>query len=326
MKSYPEFQAFYYNTLYPLLEPLEEERKDTAMRAFIWCGAIAIVMGVLMILIMVLPVTLDDRGEWIFTVGVLGVLAMGGAYALIIRSYVSRFKEVVIQNLVGFIDSGMRYAPTDCIPASTYLESGIFKREYDRYNGDDCVQGRIGQTEFLFSELHTEYREVYYEKGRRRERWVTIFRGLFFVADFHKDFQGTTYVLPDVAERFLGGLGGIFQSNNNSHGNLIKLEDPEFERLFVVYGSDTIEAHYILSTSLMSRIVAFQQKTGRPLRIAFVNSKMFIAISHDRPLFEPNVFRSLLEIEHVSEYFDDLSLALGIVEDMNLNTRIWTKV
>ena len=43
-------------------------------------------------------------------------------------------------------------------------------------------------------------------------------------------------------------------------GELIKMEDVAFERGVVVYGDDQIEARYILSTSLMERILAYKKK------------------------------------------------------------------
>ena len=42
-------------------------------------------------------------------------------------------------------------------------------------------------------------------------------------ADFNKDFQGATVVLPDVAQRRLGFLGQQLQAMNIARGQLIKL-------------------------------------------------------------------------------------------------------
>ena len=44
----------------------------------------------------------------------------------------------------------------------------------------------------------------------------------------------------------------------SSHGELVKLEDPEFEKSFVVYSGNQTEARYILSTSLMRRILDYK--------------------------------------------------------------------
>ncbi|MHC4587019.1 MAG: DUF3137 domain-containing protein, partial [Planctomycetota bacterium] len=82
---------------------------------------------------------------------------------------------------------------------------------------------------------------------------------------------------------------------------------------------------YILSTSLMERIVEFKKKTGRKIYLSFVGSKVFVAVSYTKSLFEPRLFRTLVDFESVREYFEDLQLTIGIVDDLNLNTRIWSK-
>ena len=99
----------------------------------------------------------------------------------------------------------------------------------------------------------------------------------------------------------------------------------EFEKEFVVYGTDQVEARYILSTALMRRILEFKRKMKVPVCISFVNSNLYMAIGIKKNLFEPRVLRTILDFEMVRDYLEDVILAVGIVEDMNLNTRIWTK-
>ena len=117
----------------------------------------------------------------------------------------------------------------------------------------------------------------------------------------------------------------MLQSWNLSRPDLIQLEDPEFEKEFVVYGKDQIEARYILSLSLMQRILDFKRKTGQKIFLSFIDSKVFIGVWSDHVLFEPKILSTLLDFDLIREYFDDLQLAIGIVDDLNLNTRIWSK-
>ena len=143
--------------------------------------------------------------------------------------------------------------------------------------------------------------------------------------DFNKKFHGKTLVLPDTAEQILGNLGSFFQSLNVGRGELVKMEDPEFEKYFVVYGDDQIEARYILSTSLMQRVLEFRKKTGRRICMSFVSSHVYVAIPYSRRLFEPRVFGSILGFKGIEQYLEDFQVFTGIVEDLNVNTRIWTK-
>ena len=55
---------------------------------------------------------------------------------------------------------------------------------------------------------------------------------------------------------------------NFSRPPLVKLEDPEFEKHFVVSGEDQVEARYILSTCLMQRLTDFRNKPMNPYPFA----------------------------------------------------------
>jgi hypothetical protein len=154
----------------------------------------------------------------------------------------------------------------------------------------------------------------------------TIFRGIFFVADFNKEFKGRTLVLPDTAERLFGRMiGNFLQSHNKERPPLVKLEDPEFEKLFVVYGDDQIQARYILSPSLMERMVSFRRKTGKKAFFSFVENKIMMAVPYDRDLFEPRLLRSVMDPSEMEDHFENLEHIIGTVEDLSLNTRIWGK-
>jgi len=322
MKSQTDFDAFYQTDLQPVLTELEARRLQI-VRTLTFIGVAALVL--LGAMALVLREALLQPAALII---VLAVLALGGGlvWKLVTGDFVAEFKRRVIGALVRFHDPSLRYDAAQHVAESQFRASGIFPDRIDRFRGEDCVAGRVGETAVEFSELHAEYKtETRDSKGHRRTQWHTIFKGLFFVADFNKDFKGETVVLPDVAQRLLGFLGQKLQEMNLRRGDLIKLEDPEFEKEFVVYGTDQIESRYILSTSLMRRILEYKRKTGKALHLSFANSNIYVAITTGRDMFEPRLFRSLVGAETLREYLDDLQMILGIVEDMNLNTRIWTK-
>jgi len=251
---------------------------------------------------------------------VIGVVLFVFIAGLLSKGYVREFKGTIIQKIVRFIDDDLRYAAHRYIPKSTFMASEIFKTRPNRYKGDDYVSGKVGATEIVFSEVHAEYKSGGKNSSRR-----TIFKGLLFIADFNKRFTCQVVVLPDTAEKLFGSLGKILQSWNLERDQLVKLEDPEFEKLFVVYGNDQIQARYILSTSLMERIIDFKRKTNRPIYLSFVGSRIFVAISYTKDLFEPGLLKTLTDFELIREYFEDLQLAISIVDTLNLNTRIWSK-
>lgn len=317
MKSLDEFKELYKRVLYAELLKLEEVRKAQVNKILMICGPI-LVLSILVFL----ATFMSWEGDGPSIILVVGFLLCTGAYFYLTRGYVAQFKGVVIEKIVEFMDPTLKYDRADRISQSEFVNSGIFNQYPDRYSGDDRVTGKIDATAIDFSEVHARYRT---RNNKGCTRYHTFFKGLFFVGDFHKDFKGKTFVLPDSAEKSFGIVGKWMQSKNISRPPLVSLEDPEFERKFVVYGTDQVEARYILSTSLMKRILDFKQRTGRNVYFSFVDSKVYVAIYYKRNLFEPKVFSTLLDFAPIQQYYDDLSLATGIVEDLNLNTRIWSK-
>jgi hypothetical protein len=242
------------------------------------------------------------------------------------KEYRAQFKEQVIKEIIKFINSSLHYSPTDKISQSEFVKCGIFRSRIDRYRGDDLVKGTIDSTQMEFSEVHAEYKTTTVDsKGRRRTQWHTIFKGLLFSADFNKEFNVKTYVLTDTAEKMFGFLGTKLQKMNKSRGELIKLEDPDFESEFAVYSDDQIESRYILSPSLMERILSFKKQTNKNIQLSFIDSRLYVTVPYSKPLFEPKLFGNMINFQDIQEYHKDLNLVIGIAEDLNLNTRIWTK-
>ncbi|MFN3689372.1 MAG: DUF3137 domain-containing protein, partial [Fimbriimonadales bacterium] len=312
-------------TLEPLLRQLEQERTQKVGQ-FAQITLWSVVVGGLLSLIL----ALFRVGGWAFVPLLAALLVISLAYASQAGAWRKQFKSRVMTQLVKYVNPNLEYHPEQHITKREYELSMLFHNapRPDRYRGEDLIEGVIDKTDIRLSELHTEYVQVTYDsKGRRHEQWITIFRGLFISADFHKDFRGVTLVLPDTEQSWLGGFGQWLQSLSaklgNQPGELVKLEDPEFERLFKVFSTDQIEARYILTPSLMRRIVDFRAKTRAPIRLSFVASRVFVAIPTQHDHFEPPSLlapaNKLLQSATLAQYFAELQFALAVVDELNLN-------
>lgn len=320
MKSLEELRPFYNSELVPKLQKLDIKRKKTAFKVLITLLLISILTG-LVFLVTHHPIAMIGGVVVYFIIHFLW-------FDKKIKEITKEFKFEIIQNLVKFFDTSLSYIPTESIYEAEYFESQLFLTGVDRYSGDDLISGKLDKTSIKFSEVHTEYKTTYTDSnGNTKTTWHTIFRGIFLIADFNKNFNGKTVVLPDSAESLFGSfIGNALQKMDMTRDALVKMEDIEFEKLFCVHSTDPVEARYILSPKLMQRIINFKKKSGKTIHLSFVNSKLFIAISIHKELFEPPLFKTLLNPELIEEFFDYLSLSVSIVEELDLNTRIWTKI
>jgi hypothetical protein len=321
MRTLDELRTFYDTTLMADLSAMEQQRRRRVHTVGIGLavGAGILVVGLVLAAAMGPPAAI---------VGLIaGVIAAAAIGSIGSTDYQRNFKATVIAPLVRFMNEGLAYRPESFLPESVFSGSRMFSQQPDRYSGDDLVGGTVGQTAIAFSEVHAEYKTTHRDsKGHTTTEWHTIFKGLLFTADFNKDFHHVTVVLPDVAEKLLGRFGQALQGMTFlSDLKLVKLEDPDFEREFVVYSQDQIEARYILSPALMKRLYDFKLSTGKELCFSFVGSRVCVAIPYTEDLFEPKLFKTLLDFSAVEKYYSDLAFAIGIVDDLNLNTRIWSK-
>lgn len=316
-RSADRVRVLYEEELRPVLARLEVKRKNLA-RKMILLGAGA---GVLALLVMLATRTLLSPNA--FFVLILGGVVGSFAFRHLSKDYRNQFKMLLVPKLLGLLGDELRYQPDEGISQMAFQKSRLFQRSIDRYRSEDMIHGTHDGVPFHCSEVHAEYKSTSTNsKGRSSTTWHTIFRGLFLIAEFKRDFQGATFVLPNRTPGFLEGLAGRF----SGRGEPVRLEDPEFNRRFDTYSDDQVTARYILTTSFMERLTAFANKHAQPAQVAFIDGTIYVAVSSSKDLLEPPLFKPLVDREIVRECLEDVELMLGIMDDLNLNERLWSRI
>jgi hypothetical protein len=233
------------------------------------------------------------------------------------------YKTVVAPEIVRLVDERLSYDRYQGLQ-SYYIASDLYPQQIDSYICEDTLSGKLGKTWCAFGEMRTSFTTSYAINGSKQVR--TVFQGIFFVAEFNRHLSHETILLPDTLEFSLGSLGrGLQKLNGNQDGKLIRLENPQFEPYFVVYSTDEQESRYILTPDMMEKILLLNRKLGGNIRIAFKGSYMYIACVSKTNWFKADAFRSLLNRKEIEKQIRYVRIMSGIVEDLNLNTRIWTK-
>ena len=342
MKSYDQFKEFYSEELFAELLVLDGIRRDILKK----CGFTLVILILLAGLVsLLLAIDSIESVAFVFVSWTLCLVGCFFAVWYFTKDYRATFKSMIIEPMIRFIDQNLKYAPEGSIDIITFRRAEIFERYVNMFDGEDLVSGKVDKTKVLFSEVKAQYQDdesgdsvlssVALALAQRnpflalwaliRKQKHNVFNGLFFVADFHKSFYGKILVMPDKAEKFLGRFGSLMQSHNFIHGELMKMDNAEFEKEFVVYGTDQIQARYVLTPLIMEKILDFRKKTGEAIFLSFKDSMLYIAVSCRSNKFEPPYFKSLVDYIDTYHYFQDLILFIGIVDEFNLNTRIWTK-
>ncbi len=318
MKSAEELKTLYKTDLKPKLSGMEKERKVVKKWYILTITAFILAfMGYLA------SENYHNNYYYILVAifGITGIVLMS-KYISSYRVYKQDFKSKIVQKIIAFINPSFLYKPKEYISLRDYKRSGIFPSRTDRYKGDDLIEGFIDKTPFSFSEIHSEHKEESTDNnGNKKVKWRTIFKGLFFVAEFNKALHERTFVVPEKAH---ASLFGKEKREIKDYGELVKLENPTFEHIFSVYSSSQQEARYILTPTMMEAMVHVHKQYGQKMFFSFIGDKVYCAIPIRKDMFEPKVTKSV-EYKDVEEMHMFFRLIEIIINEMNLNTRIWTK-
>ncbi|MGJ8725861.1 MAG: DUF3137 domain-containing protein [Roseibacillus sp.] len=236
-------------------------------------------------------------------------------------TYRHLFKSKVVAHVAESMAPGITFQPNHFISKDWFQRSGLFRKP-DRYKGEDYFVGKIGKTELFFSEVHAEQEHTSTDSdGDTSTHYTTIFKGIFLVADFHKDFRTQLSVTPDKLESF-GFLGKKLQ---NLGGKVQRMENVDFERLFVVRSADPIEARYILTPAMQERFVELTRTWGPQLNASFQDSLIYLALPMKNDWFEGRISTPIGDPDQFHNLVAQLHACFSTVEDLDLNTRIWTK-
>ncbi len=300
------FDKFIEETIFPELEPLEKKRQEKVN--IFW------IITVCIIAIDIIFVALTHSIFSLFFVLIISLIGISIARSALFKSYDAEFSAHAIGNIAKFIDKNLTYNRNGHISPNEYKASRLFLRSYDGFTGRDLISGKLGKTEVKFSYLYTYYEEETEDSdGHKTTHTYTIFDGLFFIADFNKRFSGEVYLFPH-GFRFFSPRKGTKK---------IPLENPNFNDIFDVYGSDPVVSMYAISTSLMDRLLNFKQKTGSKINMSLIDSRLYLAISGYKP-FKVPIFNTVYNKDIYYGYLKQLKFASGIVDELNLNTRIWS--
>lgn len=259
------------------------------------------------------------------------VIVLRPLFALV-RQHIKRaqaeraLKSDIKQRTIRFLDSEFRHFARTNFPEELYQTSGLFPSSYDRATAEDRCLGIVGETKFELIEIGTYEIQKSGSGKNQRTKIVPIFKGLLFKADFNKNFEGHTTVQLDGLEAHFGFLARAGQKlfSSLSSLQLVELENPEFEAVYKVRSTNATEARFLLTPLFMERILALRMKRDAKIQFAFRDSSVIVAVPHASDFME---FRGGLQnlTTSVTSMCDELLSILELIDDLDLNNRIWNK-
>ncbi len=210
-------------------------------------------------------------------------------------------KNILMDGLTSYLEWSFTRDEFEPLSPSEFQRLGLLPN-YDRERYEDEMRGVIHGANFRMHEAKLE-RKRETDKG---SEYMTVFRGVMMEIDFHRDFLGETIVLRDK---------GMFNRKARKKLKRVGLVDPKFEKIFECYGSDQVEARYLLTPVFMQRLVDLEtQLNGKNLVAAFSGGALFIAVDAPNQFEAGSMFKPLTDPGRAVKILNEIKLIFDIAD------------
>ncbi len=235
-----------------------------------------------------------------------------------------RFKHELVKQIIEKAFPGYEYNPEGGLSSTEFNNTKMFSTESNDFMSEDRISGQVGKNKFFMCEVY-----AFYESGTGKNRSSsTIFEGFVIRIDFDKPFKHRTIIKPDFAEKFFGKFFGAALQDMSAlmtGMNLVKFENTAFEKTYVVYSENQKESRSLITPKFMQNVIKSQSLLKSPPHMSFYKNNLYIALKKKENYFEANIFKSLFSIEQFIKIYDAIDFIDDLVEELELNTQIWTE-
>ena len=206
------------------------------------------------------------------------------------KNYREVFKEKIVGPMIENTFGSAKYDAKAGISSFEYNKAG-YREHYDRYHSEDLiiaplkVEGDIS-TFMTIAEVHTEDKHT--DKDGHTS-YTTVFHGLT-----------SSFLLPKSLEKniYIRSNGRVGSWNKNK----VKMDMPEFEKIFDVESDDAILAMRVLTADVMAEMIDLYTKYKYRFEINILNDTICMRLKTG-PMFEPSVFKESMEYKQIEKYY-----------------------
>ncbi len=307
MDEIKNFEDFYKLKIQPSLDELDnDESAASNWKRFTWFTGAGTFASFLMYYTRLLPI------GHILAIAML-IMCIIGVYfsAKYSDRYIDDFKEKIIGPIITYIYPSAVYKPMGFISKKEYKASGLYRRRFTHFDGDDYWESVYNGLSFHCSEVKS---------------WIEdaagvnyIFKGLFFCARINNSFTGGTYLWTKGNSQLPASMADErYRLFPLPHVQRVNTGHASFDKHYSVYTSNTDEASLILSYHMMDHILLIKEKLERDIVFSFVAGKCYIAVPFEENLLEPPK-KGLRDKEEIKNYFLTILLVFNIINRLELN-------
>ena len=285
----------------PILAGFENERKQRLT----WAIISAIVFTILGLWLIIF---IHSNGS--FKLAFALFAAAFGVWTCLKKNFEHKVKRLIMPTLMHAVP-GFYWQETPPVTDKDISDCMIFPFANASKTFDDCFLGEYRKVKVAMSECEYEIRS-----GNSSN---TVFQGIVIRFSMNKNFDGTTIIRPKKSR-----CSDNYKDLKKAKLSEVKLEDPEFDKKYVVYSTDQVEARYLITTAFMERFKMIENAFASEFAYcSFKGKSIYIAPHTGTDLFNLcSLVKPIGNREQFETLFNEFASILELVDYFKLDKKL----
>jgi len=302
-EHHPELKGFsdyFQREVFPFLDSAEQDRKLALKKAVKYCGLLSAAAAVLAVVLVVK----NSHGKFLPHIIIFSIVLVAALYKYILKDVSSFTKQQIVGGICSYVGWSFKDEPPR--PVLNHWSSlRLIPSGYEalRHSGmkvgvEDEISGEAHGAAFKSTEV-----KLTRKSGKNT---VTDFAGQLMSITFPRKFLGRTIVLRDK---------GFLQGKTKGDMKRVGLVDPVFEKIFEAYGTDQVEARYLLTPVFMQTLVDLESSLGgKNIRFGFNHNQLFIAVETPNQFEAGSMLEPLTDPARTQKILDEIGAVYDVVD------------
>lgn len=226
------------------------------------------------------------------------------------QKYIAAYNEFYVKEPLTRFFTNVIYNPQGGIDKQIIMDTGMIAAG-NTYKHDNYINANYKGINFISSNatvINKEVDDINYN-----------FNGNWMIFDFHKQFKTNIQIYENQTEAILT-FQYVFPKNIYQ---TIKTESVQFNEKFTIQAENEHDAFYILTPSVIEKIMKLENKYNGQLLICFDNGKLHLAFN-GKSLFHPKFYNQKSNpTEEINKIINDIQIITDIINELILEENIF---
>ncbi|OHX65829.1 DUF3137 domain-containing protein [Flammeovirga pacifica] len=233
------------------------------------------------------------------------------------------YKELVVREMMKFMDPSLNYDPEGFIPLDEWKKSGIHPLIPDLYTGDDLISGSIEGTSMRVSEIQAatqlppKKNKVLDKIKEQEPKYNTYFHGFFMIFELQEEVKTDVYVFNDDIQEQWGHVGRLIEESDPRYGNYVPIRDINFRKKFKVYAKNRALAEVTLKDNFISKLSEISHHFKAKANCTLRGKHLYVFLDVRKELFKVDTTHSLTRSFILKSIYRDLSMLISVAHTLN---------